>query len=156
MVSALPPAPLTVRRAAASDVDVALPLFLGYLDFYGTTHPPERARAFLAARLEAGESVLFLAESGDQAVGLAQVYPTFSSLGLRLTWTLNDLFVDPAARGTGAGRALVRAVADAARAAGARHVALSTARTNSRAQSLYEDEGFVRDDEFLGYVLPLG
>ncbi|MGH3589235.1 MAG: GNAT family N-acetyltransferase, partial [Pseudonocardia sp.] len=92
---------VSVRRATTTDVDALLPLFLGYLEFYGAEHPPERVRAFLSDRMEGDDAVAFLAETGDRAVGLAQVYPTFSSLGLRPVWTLNDLFVDPGARGTG-------------------------------------------------------
>ena len=147
---------VSVRRAAPSDVDALLPLFLGYLGFYGVERPTEDARAFLAERLGGGDAVAFLAEADARPVGLAQVYPTFSSLGLRPVWTLNDLYVDPGARGTGAGRALVRAVAAAAREAGVRNLQLSTAWDNTRAQSLYEAEGFVREREFVTYTLPLG
>ncbi|GAA1719042.1 GNAT family N-acetyltransferase [Isoptericola hypogeus] len=146
---------VSVRRATTSDVDALLPLFLGYLAFYDAEHPPESARGFLAERVESGDGIVFVAESGGRALGLAQVYPTFSSLGLQRVWTLNDLFVDPEARGAGTGRALVRAVVAAAREAGARSVQLSTAWDNVEAQALYEAEGLVREREFVTYSLSL-
>lgn len=140
-----------VRRAGPDDLDAAASLFEAYLRFYRRDHGLEAARAFLAARLEAGESLIFLGFRAGSAVGFAQVYPTFSSLSLAPAWTLNDLFVDPAARGSGAGRVMLRAVLDAAREVGAAAVNLETDETNTRAQGLYESEGFVVDGDLRYY-----
>ena len=68
---------------------------------------------------------------------------------------LNDLFVDPATRRTGAGAALLEAAADYARGVGAVRLVLSTALTNSTAQALYEKSGWKRDAEFCTYQLGL-
>ncbi len=135
------------RRATPADLSTLTPLFEGYLRFYGREHAPGAARAFLAERLERGESIIFLAEAG----GFAQVYPSFSSTRLARTWVLNDLFVAPEARGSGTGRALLRAVVEAAREAGAVAVSLATQHENERAQALYESEGFVADSAFRHY-----
>lgn len=143
----------TVRRAEPADLDTVAFLFSGYLEFYEKSHPPASVEAFLRERLTRRDSVVFLAfdESLDRAVGMAQVYPTFSSLSLARAWVLNDLFVDPGARGSGAGRALLREVCAAAKADGAAHVALETAEDNSRAQALYENEGFAQESGFRHY-----
>lgn len=132
-------------------------LFLQYLNFYGQEVPAEQAREFLLARRDAGDSVLLVAVHGndgraDDVVGFAQVYPTWSSVSLGPVWVLNDLFVDPADRGSGAGRALVRATAERATEAGAVRVAVTTAWDNMAAQSLYESEGFARDADFIHYA----
>jgi ribosomal protein S18 acetylase RimI-like enzyme len=82
------------------------------------------------------------------------VYPTFSSLSLARSWVLNDLFVDPTARGTGAGRALLRVVNASAAQAGAAYVALETAEDNHRAQGLYEVEGFTAETGYRHYTRP--
>ena len=54
------------------------------------------------------------------------------------------LAVDPAAQGYGAGRALVQACLDRARAAGAARVVISTQASMTAAHALYASLGFVR------------
>lgn len=147
-------APL-VRTSTAADLDDVVRLFTGYREFYGRPAEPSAARAFLEARARDGDSLVLVAEVDGAVVGFAQCYPTWSSLSLARTWILNDLFVDPAARGTGAGRALVRGALAAARDAGAVSVSLETAATNAAAQALYVAEGFTRDEEFWVYATPV-
>jgi ribosomal protein S18 acetylase RimI-like enzyme len=57
---------------------------------------------------------------------------------------IRALAVAPEARGRGVGRALLRAVADRARACGVRHLLLSTQTTMLAAQHLYTEAGFRR------------
>lgn len=146
----------TIRRATLADLDPATDLFTQYLAFYEVDADPDRARAYLAARLEAGDSlVLLAADDAGTDVGFAQVYPTFASLDLAASWLLSDLFVAPAARGTGVGRAVLREVVARATAAGAAWVTLETAHTNTTAQGLYESEGFVHDLVYRVYARSL-
>jgi ribosomal protein S18 acetylase RimI-like enzyme len=146
---------ITVDRAGADDLPEVAALFSGYLDFYGRPAPAGRVLAFLRERHERGDSVVLLARTADGTpAGFVNVYPTFSSLSMAPVWTLNDLFVAATARRTGAGRALVRACADRARAAGAVGVQLQTAPDNHTAQALYRSEGF-EPDTFAAYYLPL-
>ncbi|MEV7419300.1 GNAT family N-acetyltransferase [Streptomyces sp. NPDC089919] len=135
-----------VRAGGVADLGAVVPLFLRYLEFYEVAGDEERARGYLGERLGRGESLVWLAEdAAGAAIGFAQVYPTFSSLEMRPVWVLYDLFVAPAGRRTGAGRALLREVVEGARAAGVAGVQLETAYDNDVAQALYEDEGFVRE-----------
>jgi len=60
---------------------------------------------------------------------------------------LRHLATAPAARGRGVGKALVEAAIEAARAAGARRIVLSTLPTMTVAHRLYEARGFVRVPE---------
>ncbi|WP_433795663.1 N-acetyltransferase family protein [Actinoplanes sp. CA-252034] len=146
---------ITVSRAGAADLPEAAALFHGYLDFYQRPAPEEQVLAFLRERHERGESVLLLARTAEGTpAGFVNIYPTFSSLSMAPVWTLNDLFVAVTARRTGAGRALVRACAAEARAAGAVGVQLQTAPDNHTAQALYRSEGF-EPDTFAAYYLPL-
>jgi ribosomal protein S18 acetylase RimI-like enzyme len=147
----------TVRQAGPADTDLVAPLFDAYRGFYQQPSDLPLARAFIAARLERGESVVFLAERDGRPVGFAQLYPMFSSTAPRprRLWLLNDLYVAPEARGSGVGRALMaraRALAEATDACG---VELVTAATNTVAQRLYESVGYRRDDLFLRYELGL-
>ncbi len=148
-------AEVAVRRATIADVDRVAEMFSLYREFYGQATGVAAAAAFLRERLGRGESIVFVAELCGDAVGFAQVYPTFGSIELRPAWRLNDLYVHECARGTGVGQALMRAVAEAGMAAGAAWLDLETARDNAVAQRLYEREGYVRDDTFLHYVKDL-
>ena len=144
---------LRVWRGGPSDLDAAVRLFQGYLDFYGKDHPPENSRAFVQARLENGDSRIFLAAIDDRAVGFTQLYPAFASLSLAPSWILNDLFVNSTARGQGVGEALMQAARDLAVDTAAAEIFLQTARDNESAQRLYRRLGYQRDDEFLVYTL---
>ncbi|WP_380174563.1 GNAT family N-acetyltransferase [Kineococcus sp. DHX-1] len=146
---------VVVRRADVADVGEVARLFAGYLEFYECPRPPAEVSAYLTARFANGESVVLLAAVGGRVVGFAQCYPTWASLELAPAWVLYDLFVDPSARGLGVGRALLRAVADHARAAGATTAVLETAHTNTTAQALYESEGWVLDTTYRTYALTL-
>jgi ribosomal protein S18 acetylase RimI-like enzyme len=144
----------TIRRAQPADLDAAARLFTGYLRFYGKDTPEARARDFIAERLARQDSVFLLAEaSSGEAIGFTQLYPAFASLSLAPSWILNDLYVDPPARGLGAGEALMQAARDVALHNGAAELMLQTARDNAVAQQLYEKLGWLRDDEFLVYTL---
>ena len=106
-------------------------------------------------RLRKQDSVIFLAWLDDAVLGSVQLYPSFVSLSLAPSWILNDLYVDPLARGRGVGEALMQAARELAIANGAAEIFLQTARDNVTAQRLYERLGYQRDDEFLVYTLGL-
>ena len=147
-------APL-IRRAVLDDIDALAPLFDAYRRFYEQPGDVARASAFLHQRLERGESVVFVAEHDGAAIGFCQLYPTWCSVAVAPIFVLYDLFVDDGVRRAGVGRALMLAAQAFARAAGAARLDLSTARTNARAQALYESLGWERDDVYLVYSLAL-
>jgi ribosomal protein S18 acetylase RimI-like enzyme len=144
---------VAIRRAGPSDLDAAARLFTAYLRFYEKSTPESEARVFIGERLAKQDSVFYLAEAEGRALGFTQLYPAFASLSLAPSWILNDLYVDPSARGRGVGEALMSAARALAVANGAAELMLQTARTNTTAQRLYEKLGWVRDDEFLVYTL---
>ncbi len=120
-----------------------------------TTCPPtSRSRGnYLDERFHRNESVILVAEDAHgELVGFTQLYPAFCSVLADRTFVLYDLFVTPAARGTGAGRALMEAAESYARAARRGAPELQTAKTNTVGQSLYESCGWKRDDLFYVYA----
>ena len=146
---------MQVRQGTIADLEDLVPLFDGYRTFYGQ-HPDEAlARSFLLDRLRHLQSIIFIAFSDDQAIGFAQLFPSFSSGRVARTFILNDLFVAPQARGKGAGKALLAAAAEYGKAVGAVRLTLSTAHDNGAAQSLYEGMGWSRETTFVSYNLPL-
>jgi GNAT superfamily N-acetyltransferase len=147
------PGDVTLVRAAASDLDEIVPLFDSYRQFYGKESDHAAARAFLAERIAHDECVIFLARAPDEAVGFTLLYPAFSSVSLRRLWLLNDLFVRSDVRRGGVGRALLQRARQHAIETGAKGLVLSTAVTNTPAQSLYESCGWRREVEFFQYHL---
>ncbi|HJS45575.1 MAG TPA: GNAT family N-acetyltransferase [Rhizomicrobium sp.] len=142
-----------VRAAGLHDLDLVVPLFDGYRQFYGRTSDEILARTFLRERMGRKESVIFLAEADGRAVGFTQLYPSFTSTGAARIWILNDLFVDPQSRGRGIASLLLDAAVTFSKETGAIRLSLSTAVTNRAAQALYERRGWKKDTEFLHYTL---
>lgn len=146
---------MQVRQGTIADLDNLVPLFDGYRIFYGQQPDEVLARSFLLDRFRHMQSIIFIAFSEGEAVGFAQLYPSFSSGKAARTFILNDLFVAPEARGRGTGRALLAAAAAYGKAAGAVRLTLSTAHDNLAAQALYEGAGWSRERTFVSYNLPL-
>jgi GNAT superfamily N-acetyltransferase len=91
-----------VRQATIDDVDVLVPLFDAYRQFYRQQSNIEAARQFLLERFRFNQSVVFLAGvTGGAASGFIQLFPSFSSTRLAPIWILNDLFVAPEHRRQG-------------------------------------------------------
>jgi ribosomal protein S18 acetylase RimI-like enzyme len=144
-----------VRRAVLADLRLLAPLLDAYRVFYGRGSDVEAARRFLLERFTNGESVLFIAVAADAAVGFCQLYPSFSSVSLARIFILNDLYVVPSCRKQGVGTMLLAEAAGFARELGAIRLTLSTATTNHGAQRLYEQAGWIRDQDFHAYNLKL-
>jgi ribosomal protein S18 acetylase RimI-like enzyme len=145
----------TVRRATLADLDLVAPLFDAYRQFYACSPDLELARRFLGERLERGESVVFVAVADGKGVGFVQLYPTFTSIGARRAWILNDLYVAPDARRLGVGRALLDAARTMAEETGAAWMELATAKDNARAQALYRKCGYRLDEKYDRFQLKL-
>ena len=144
-----------VRPAQASDIDRVARLFDAYRQFYRQAPDLAGAIAFVRNRLERNESVILVAADATSLIGFTQLYPTFCSVAAAPIFVLYDLFVDLQARRRGIGRALLRAACEHARRQGAVRLELATARSNSAAQTLYESEGWVCDEQFLRYAFSL-
>ena len=146
---------LTVRQASALDIELVVPLFDAYRQFYGQTPDLALARAFLSERFAHHESIVLLATKSSVAVGFTQLYPSFSSVSAARTYLLNDLFVQPQHRRSGVAKLLITEAVRHARALGAIRLTLSTAHTNVSAQKLYESLGWKLDEQFRSYVLTM-
>jgi ribosomal protein S18 acetylase RimI-like enzyme len=142
------------RRANSADLDRLTHLFDLYRQFYLQPANLSGAREFLKERLEKEESVIFVSyqETHPEILrGFTQLYPGFSSIGMRKTWVLNDLFVASEFRKSGVAEELIGAAVNFSKASGARALYLQTAKTNVAAQRLYEKLGWVREEKYLTY-----
>lgn len=121
----------------------------GYKTFYETVLTAAEYEATWQ-RLLRSEDVFGLgAHLNEQLVGIAH-YMFHTSAWSSDACYLQDLFVDPAVRGHGVGRALIEQVAQAARARGATRYYWLTHQNNSTARTLYDKvaqyKGFIRYD----------
>ena len=144
-------APL-IRPVDRADFDQWLPLWDGYNKFYGrsgaTALPAEITRTTWARFFDAAEPVhALVAENDGRLVGLVHYLFHRSTTLIGPTCYLQDLFTAEAARGKGVGRALIEAVYQQARTAGAARVYWLTHETNATARRLYdlvaEHSGFI-------------
>ncbi len=132
-----------IRPLETRDRDAWLPLWRGYLEFYETSVPDEVTDETWRRIVDpAGAIHGFGAfDPGGRLIGIVHYlfHPVTWSTGDRCY--LEDLFVSPAERGTGAGRALIEAVYRAADDAGADQVYWLTAQSNATARELYDRVG---------------
>jgi GNAT superfamily N-acetyltransferase len=141
---------LTIRDLDARDEVRWRELWAGYLDFY--EHPlPEAVTAGTLRRLLAGEdgmAALVAVDDDDQPVAFAHTVLHAGTWDLGPRCYLEDLYAAPEVRGTGVGRALIEAVRERARQAGAVELYWITATDNATARRLYDRvatlSGFVR------------
>lgn len=136
-------ATLLVRDIAASDFDAWKPLWDGYNAFYGrsaeTALPEAITHSTWARFFDADEPVhALVAERDGQLLGLAHYLFHRSTTSVGNSCYLQDLFTVQAARGMGVGRALIDAVYERARLAGAPRVCWQTHETNATAMQLYD------------------
>jgi len=147
--------PERVRLASMADIQVLGDLFDQYRVFYRQPSDRSGSEAFLRERLRYQQSWLLIAEVDGRGVGLAQLYPMFSSVSAHPLMVLNDLYVIEAQRNTGIGKDLIDAAQTLARALGYRTMTIATETSNTRAKSLYPKMGFSEDNQFIHYTMPL-
>jgi GNAT superfamily N-acetyltransferase len=131
---------ITVRRLGVSDRDAWQPLWERYLRFYRAELPPETYDSTFA-RLCAPDSGLvglLAVDADERALGLAHLILHPSTWAQTPSCYLEDLFVDPAARGSGVAKRLIDAVYESARDHGAGRVYWLTQQFNGAARSLYD------------------
>ncbi|WP_298709807.1 GNAT family N-acetyltransferase [Chitinophaga sp.] len=146
---------MRIIKATPERLDELAGLFDAYRQHYEQTPDVPAAYEFLSERLAQNDSVIFLAEDEGRILGFTQLYPVFSSIGMKRAWILNDLFVTPDARQQGAARALLARAKELGLDTGSRYLMLQTHFTNKKARALYESTGWKLDEEFGYYYLSL-
>jgi ribosomal protein S18 acetylase RimI-like enzyme len=147
---------LTVRAATPADYELVLALFLDLRRFSRERHPPQAddfelvlaaSRDYLREILARGpEARTFLALAGDVLAGylVAVVHEPnpLSSAGAVRSGVIDELFVDGAQRGRGAGHALLAACLNWLNAQGVERVTVGAYAWNAEALRFYERAGF--------------
>jgi GNAT superfamily N-acetyltransferase len=145
---------VTIARATAADVPELLPLMRAYCDFYEVAPSDEALRALSEALIAdpEREGVQLLAREDGRAVGFATIFWSWATTSAARIGVMNDLYVAPEARGSGAAEALIRTCLEECRQHGAAELTWQTAKDNARAQRVYDRVGATRS-EWLDYSL---
>jgi ribosomal protein S18 acetylase RimI-like enzyme len=143
---------MKISIATTENLEAVSVLFRKYLGFYQNERSLEECLAFLGQRLRSQESVILMAsDEGGRLTGFTQLYPTWSSLEMKRSYILNDLYVEIENRRQGVAQALLQAACDYTHKQEAAGLSLQTAVENKAAQALYERMGWKLDREFLTY-----
>jgi len=125
-----------ISAAGAAEADALRELFREYFAWLGPKGWFTDVEAEIAG-LPGGYATILLARDGDEIVGCAALRPLEEGI-----CEMKRLYVRPAARGSGAGRALVEASVARARELGFRAMRLDTLPTMDAARALYLSLGF--------------
>jgi ribosomal protein S18 acetylase RimI-like enzyme len=134
-------ADLSVRRATPSDAEAIGRLLHDFNTEFDEPVPEPRAIAGRIGELiESGETIVLLAGSGPHGLAVLRFRPSLYSRALECY--LAELYVVPAERGHGLGRALMEEAIEVARRQGANYMDLGTSEDDVAARALYESLGF--------------
>ncbi|MGJ8679435.1 GNAT family N-acetyltransferase [Paraglaciecola sp.] len=137
-----------ICKPSHQDITQLSHLFDDYRVFYKQVSDKKLAQRFIEARLDKQDSVIFVAKKNQQLLGFTQLYPSFSSVSAQHSWILNDLYVLPENRQQGIAKSLLQAAKMHAKHTYSKGINLVTAASNVKAQSLYQSEGYVKQDYF--------
>jgi len=133
---------MQVRRAEPADTDAVAAIYNhGIAERQATFETRTRRPQEVAGWLEEGRPFLVAADADGTVLGFARVSPysvrrAYAGVGE------HGVYVDPAARGRGVGRALLEALAQAAEAAGYYKLTSRVFTTNAASLALHRACGF--------------
>ena len=133
----------SILPATPADVPMILELIRGLAEYEKLSHEVVATEALLQEHLFAARPVCeaLVARSGDEPVGFALFFHNFSTFLARPGIYLEDLFVKPAFRGRGFGKALLQAVAKIAHERRCGRLEWSVLDWNEPAIRFYESVG---------------
>ncbi len=130
---------LTIRPIEPSDRAVWEKLFTAYGVFYETDFDAPVIDGVWRWLMDAEHPVnALVAVSNDTVTGFALFREQPDTFTAGPSWYLDDLYVDPATRGLGAGTALIAAITEHAVAHGGGTIRWITGAENATAQSVYD------------------
>ena len=142
---------MIVRRATVEDLKPLAILFDEYRQFYGASSDLQRSFQFLKQRFENEESVIFIHVKDDVFTGFILLYLGFSSVACSTYYILDDVYVTPTYRRQGSAKQLIDTAILFTQHQNAQRISLQTQKNNYQSHELYEQMGFVKDNEFQTY-----
>lgn len=143
---------LMVRKIEARDESRWRELWDGYTRFYQREPSEPLTRHTWSRIMDAASPVnAIVAEQDGRVAGIANYLTHETTLALAPTCYLQDLFVDPQARGVGVGRALIDWLVAEMQAQGWARLYWNTRHDNAPARALYDQ--YTAESGFVRYVL---
>jgi len=141
---------VTVRPAVATDAPLIFSFIRALAEYEKLLHEVEATEADLAGDLFGPAPRLFcdIAEQDGAPVGFAIWFYNYSTFRGRHGIYLEDLFVVPQARGIGAGKALLRALAQRCEAEGLARLEWAVLNWNAPAIAFYDGLGAASQSEW--------
>jgi GNAT superfamily N-acetyltransferase len=149
------PGALTIRAAERADVPLLMALIRELADYEKLGHELLATEELMERALFASppSAEALIAEQDGAAIGYALFYSTFSTfLAIQGIW-LEDLYVRPAHRKAGAGRALLAAVAASLRERGGERLEWAALDWNELALGFYRGLGAQAMSEWITHRL---
>lgn len=145
---------IVVRPLEEPDHDAWHRLWNGYCMFYETEMPAEVTAKSWARLIDGNIPEFFglVAERNGEVIGIANCILHGTTWAIAQRCYLNDLFVDPAARGSGAGKAMIEHLQHLAAEQGWDKIHWLTAESNATARRLYDQ--FAPASGFIQYAIP--
>jgi GNAT superfamily N-acetyltransferase len=146
--------PVIIRPLRAADQVAWTGLWTAYLEFYGTALPSDIFTSTFGRLLgdDPQDFSGLVAEVDGDLIGLTHYLFHRHGWKIENVCYLQDLYVSPAARGTGCGRKLIEAVYAAADAQNAPNVYWLTQDDNTTGRQLYDRVGSLTN--FIKYQRP--
>ncbi len=141
----------TIRQPKPGDTAALAALFQEMQEHYAVPCPPREEILRALASLPDGTEILVAEDDG--IIGFAAFATVYPGPGLRAGFFLKELFVSAGARGRGAGRALMRALAGLAVERGHRRVDWTADRHDGKLLAFYDGIGGRRQEAKLFYRL---
>ncbi len=135
--------PIRTRALEVNDRAAWQQLWDGYLEFYRQSLPREITEFTWSRLVDPSETLsgIVAVDAKDRLLGFAHQHIHLSTWSTKGYCYLEDLYVEPSARGSGVGRALIEAVYRWADERGATRVYWHTEETNEQARRLYDRIG---------------
>jgi GNAT superfamily N-acetyltransferase len=146
---------LTIRKAVPEDAATILRFITELADYEKAVHEVEATVETVTASLFGHGSVThgLICEQGGVPIGMAIWYFSYSTWQARNGLYLEDLYVTPEARGKGAGKALLKALARIAIEHGCGRFEWSVLDWNEPSIRVYEKIGAEPQKEWIRYRL---
>ncbi len=141
-----------IRTALADDEAVWRKLWRGYCAFYEAQVSDDVTAHTWGRIIDPSSPVkCIFAERNGEVIGFANYIVHENTWEMHPLCYLEDLFVAPEARGSGAGKALIQWLKDAMPEQGWARLYWMTHKDNATARRLYDS--FTRADDFVRYVV---
>ena len=130
-----------IRPVSSDDAEAVGRLLHDFNTEFGEPTPgPEALASRVRTLLAGGDTTILIAGQGPDGLAVLRFREAIWTDALECY--LAELYVVPARRGQGLGRALMEAAMETARAEGATHMDLGTGEDDTAARALYESLGF--------------